>query len=189
MTIYIIDKGKTCLVTLRQWEDGIGWSPDCFAELETNIPLDYPANDYDTDASAAMTYAEYIAAMEWWQAEVDAYNLRLENSWFVEGLSSDEIAEEYAKGREWTLDYETLDDGGKSRFFLVDEVNNGDLWTETLDTMDRDEAVRKAQVAWEKMTTYDRKRRSSFWLGFGPGEDDMPEVPKIDWLDVVWEAT
>lgn len=110
MIIYIIDKDQTCLVTLRKWEDGIGWSPDCFGDLEVNIPVDYPAKDYDTDASAAMNYSEYIAHMEWWQAEVDAYNLRLENSWFVEGLSSDEIAEEYAKGREWTLDYDTLDE-------------------------------------------------------------------------------
>ena len=74
-------------------------------------------------------------------------------------------------------------------FFLIDEVKGGDLWTYVLHEKSKAEAVDFAQSMWDHMTDYDKSRRSSFWLGFGPGEDDMPDVPKIDWLDVVWEAT
>ena len=75
------------------------------------------------------------------------------------------------------------------RYFIIQATLGYNRQSEEmLDTMDREEAIRRAQVAWDQMSKHDQKSRTSFWIGFGPSENDMQDVPKIDWLDLIWEA-
>lgn len=105
MRIYITDKNETREITLKVWDNKTngGWSPDIFGDLADTIPGEFPAADYDTDAEAAMSDNDYAETVEWWQTEVDAYNARKRNSWFVEGMSEDEIDAEFARDLEYGL--------------------------------------------------------------------------------------
>lgn len=105
MKIYITDKNEVREITLRTW-DGSNYSPDCFADLEDNLPRDYPisADDrWEYDAACAMTDQNYRVTVEWWQDEIRGYNARSENNWFVENVSDDEREAEYARGLEYVL--------------------------------------------------------------------------------------
>jgi len=100
MYIYITDKEETRTISLREWDNKAdSWAnggTDIFQDLETNVPRDFPVGDYDTDADAAMTDADYREVVEWWKAECEKYNQR-ENSWFTE---YSDIDAEFAKAHE-----------------------------------------------------------------------------------------
>lgn len=105
MTIYIKDANETRTIELKVWDnnDNNGWSPDCFGDLAADLYRAYPAGDIDTEADVAMTDAEYRDTVAWWEREVDSYNRRESGNWFVENLSEDETAQEYARNLEYGL--------------------------------------------------------------------------------------
>lgn len=105
MRIYITDKATTKTISLRVF-DSCNLGPDVLPDLAVSYLNDYPISYEDSvehDASCAMTAAEFKAEAAWWQHEVDLYNDRSPYSWFVEGLGSDEIEAEYARGTEYVL--------------------------------------------------------------------------------------
>ena len=108
MKIYISDKHEIREITLREWKNG-NLSPDCFDDMETNVPHDFPTdpdNEEAEDTSATMTEKDYNDIVEWWRDECRMYNERSPYSWFVENLTSEQREEEYAKGAEMILNWD-----------------------------------------------------------------------------------
>lgn len=98
---FLVD-GKQKQISLRRFSHQSNkLSPDLFDDLET----DFPAAHARAEGSSAIvcTAAEYTELVEWWTQETDAYNARKSNNWFVEQLSAEERAAEYAAKYEFML--------------------------------------------------------------------------------------
>ena len=66
MNFYLKDTQKCMSIEMKTWEYG-QWSPDCFGDLETNVPSMHQRED-GGDAYL-VTSAEFQQIVDWWEEE------------------------------------------------------------------------------------------------------------------------
>ena len=99
MEIRTTDTNRYYRISLRLWRNDSwnpGYEPDCFDELEQNIPRDYPRED--GGCAYLMKEADLTAIVDWWQSEAENANQGNDGNGLC-GLSPDEIE----NGDEWSF--------------------------------------------------------------------------------------
>lgn len=93
MLIKITETQKTYSVTLKCWEDN-QYSPDCFDDIEVNVPLNYP-QAAGSDAYE-MPQKDFDDLVDYWESECADFN---------EGRFSEQFGdrEEVGHDREFAL--------------------------------------------------------------------------------------
>ena len=96
-------------ITLKVWDnkhDCLAYGGvDIFGDIETGVQTD-SRFVWDDEAEAWVCSEEmYDRVVDFWREETAKYNVR-ERSWFTEGFSEDEMADEFAKDLEFLFDYD-----------------------------------------------------------------------------------
>lgn len=66
MKFYLTDTNKYMSIEMRKLENG-QWSPDCFGDMEVNVPSIYQREDGGN--AYLVTSAEFQQIVDWWENE------------------------------------------------------------------------------------------------------------------------
>ena len=89
MLIRITESQKTYSVTLKVWEDN-QYSPDCFDDLEVNVPRNRP----EVDGAYEMPQKDFDGLVGYWKSECEDFN---------EGRWSEQFGDPNEPGRDAEL--------------------------------------------------------------------------------------
>lgn len=106
MVIY--DNGKLHTVTLRIWNDAIDdW--DCAGADCSDDIMEAPSVMRWEPSLAAYVLIDgetFAGWIEWWSEQVELYNMRDADSWFVDGIFGEDLEAEWERNREYILTYD-----------------------------------------------------------------------------------
>lgn len=68
MKLFLTDTNEMKEISLRVWANN-EYSPDCFSDLETNIPQTHKMLDLDGDTAYCVTSEEYADLVAFWGEE------------------------------------------------------------------------------------------------------------------------
>ena len=102
----IYDNGVYHDVSLRTWSNSSNDWEFGGTDGSADIMFDPTVLKWDDEIEAyvlldGQSFEEWIG---WWNEQCDLYNKREDGSWFVEGLSFDELEAEWSLDREMILD-------------------------------------------------------------------------------------